>query len=212
MRKVFFFDFMHEAACYIGNFAGKDTLTWLIYAQHYGAPTRLLDWTSNPLVALYFACKDVSKDGYVAVLNINKFNRFKAEALKQQIDKENMGLTIKELIEKSLLDRDCYEYPIVHLPQYIDSRMSAQSSYFLAWGRDKRSLEDMLFQHKNKSKAFSGDNRYILFKIMIDKDLKLNLLRQLDTLGINEKSIFPGMDEVGKYIENKYNFNNYCDI
>ena len=47
---------------------------------------------------------------------------------------------------------------------------------------------------------------------MIDKDLKLNLLRQLDTLGINEKSIFPGMDEVGKYIENKYNFNNYCDI
>src|SRR6266852_3174918 len=56
-------------------FIGKelsDDWDLMVYAQHFGMATRLLDWTSNPLAALWFACQDGDTDrsGYVYLLNV----------------------------------------------------------------------------------------------------------------------------------------------
>jgi len=54
-----------------------DLFTSLTYLQHYGTPTRLLDWTEGMLVALYFAVKDLdrTRDGWLYCLNSRKLNK-----------------------------------------------------------------------------------------------------------------------------------------
>lgn len=53
----------------------KETENFISYAQHHGLPTELLDITSNPAVALYFACeRDLDKDGYIYLFDNNGYD------------------------------------------------------------------------------------------------------------------------------------------
>ena len=221
--------FIKEASGLLTHISPKDDFTWLQYAQHYGVPTRLLDFTANPLVAMYFCCQSESQtNGAIWIINIIAFESWS----RNEIICDDMGPDYtREAIINSIMREMRGEFdwgevdgeprekkyrPIMFIPPYIDQRMSAQSSRFLLWGNNQSALENMI-KAVNEMQLCpgvrfepQGDQRF-LAKMVIPAECKHSIMRELDLLNINEKSIFPGLDGIGKYI-NKYYQNNVDDI
>lgn len=84
---------------------------WVLHAQHHGLPTRLLDWTSNPLKALYFAVEDKN--------NTNDGVIWSWDAFEVEWHEEFPNLNA--------------EMPYFHRPTHLNRRIVAQESMFLVF-------------------------------------------------------------------------------
>ena len=203
--------FICEASAYL-KIPATNHHQWLEYAQHYGVPTRLLDWTSNPLVALFFACRsDHDADAKVWLLHQRNYLRFLTTNMSAPD-----GKTISQIIDDLLFCKSSIKYPFIYTPYYVDTRMSAQSSYFMVWGAEPIALENifttelycMQFKENTNGRVYGDHERSALsFALYIHADRKQTLLRELDSVGINEKTLFPGLDGIGRYVEQRFRFN-----
>ena len=210
------FDFIHEAAGYTTGIDDNAFHKWIVLAQHHGVPTRLLDWTSNPLVGLYFACKSKSEsDAVVWMLHTWNYTTVTLNSGPTE-GNHNLADLVNLTVKSHGKHQDVPKYPFIYTPNYFDHRMSAQGSYFLVWGKDQRPLEEQIEpQHYlrsleevkvNGNKADQYDEKRFIYRVLIKHRDKMHILRQLDLLGINERTLFPGLDGIGKYVEMKYRF------
>ena len=208
-------------------------LALLAKMQHYGFPTRLLDITENPLVALYFACygndKNVNEDGIVYIIKSNEINYiYDAPLLEAFADTsffkfgDDMQLSdfFDAMLECSYFDKmrtylKLYAYgnnkdkenyvrdnavPIVVDSKISTQRQIAQSGKYILFPNDvqKRS-ENWCFI--NKISPLKEENEYInsIDKIIIAKENKGNILKELEALNIKKTTLFP--DNIGNKIE-----------
>ena len=196
--------------------------------QHYGLPTRLLDVTENPLVALYFACehnpdhdaavyithaypyasdsKAIQILSLVAHLNITGLS---LRELWMELEKENINFpltsteeaapSLDELI--SLMGRNYFV-----LPNLDNSRIKYQQGAFLLCGCIKAVLQDSL-QDSIWNTVFEKTQESLLeeftHKIVIPSALKSEILRELDWYNFNEASMYPELDHQMNYIAHK---------
>lgn len=153
------------------------------WMQHYGAPTRLLDWSFSPWVSLYFACStEVDKDGRIYFFNKNRL-------VKTRGGKEN-----KE---------DFNPEGVNPIPDWI-SLIDYPSSDFRAFRQSGRfsATDDLLQDHgkliASRLKSIDGF-RYI----DIPADMKPYIIEYLIGINITPLQLFPGLDGLGKYLAMK---------
>jgi hypothetical protein len=147
---------------------------WMALAQHHGLPTRLLDWSQNPLMSLWFVVRRPSRSGQTGVIWV------------LHPGEEDFATAP----QKDSLASDRH---LVFAPTHLSQRIAAQVAWFTVHkSRDEASE----FEPLEHSAEFAGK----LTKIVIPAERFAHFRFNLDRCGFNAASVFPGLDGLCAHI------------
>lgn len=150
-------------------------------SQHHGMATRLLDWTQNPLIALWFACNSpFVRDDYSVIWIISTY----------------LSSIFKFDGQTSPLDIDTTR---IISPNWIAKRIANQSGLFTIHKPNIES-ENLVFRNLNEDSTFEPG----LIKVIISRTKRNDLVRELNTYGVNASSVFPDLDGLCKSLNWQY--------
>ena len=176
---------------------------WMLLARHHGLPSRLLDWTENPLVGLFFACNGdnmdhIEQDGTLWCLSPNKLNEVAniGDGPPMFLD-EYAPLPPDDSLEvyktRSLArgTSDVERSPAAAISIRTNKRIQAQLGVFTIHHASNKPLEEW------------GDHSH-LWRLVIPQSSKSPIQDDLRRLGITGLTLFPDLDHVAKEAGRSY--------
>ncbi len=184
------FDRFKKQAMGLTQIVSSNDWEWLALAQHHGLPTRLLDWSINPLVALFFAVGELLTEA--------DFNKTQIDNPSYTGDAAFYFLTIKSSFIDTVRNPNPFSIEEVGLfkPSHITRRITAQGGVFTVSPYPQKPLNEQLNAGRVK-------------KYRITRDARESLRKELMLFGIHHASVFPDLDGLSMYLKYRLNENIY---
>ena len=182
-------DFQAKAVPYLDEALIKPATDWDWYLlmQHYGLPTRLLDWTEGSLIALYFAVMEDSTQQDAAVWVLDPF------WLNEKVARMGDWLrTVGELqgyLPKPYGGPVRRRQPIAMEPPWNSKRINAQRGMFTVHGSQQKGIEEY-----SRMKGH-------LFQLRIKRNAMPQIRRELYAAGIRESMLFPELGRIASELK-----------
>lgn len=180
---------------------GNSIWNWLAVAQHHGLPTRLLDWTYSPYVALHFATQDLNhydQDGVVWCIDYVKAKDALPKPLKEALHEEGNVFT-PELLEpvcsslNELANFQEEDFVMFLEPPSLDARIVHQYALFSMMSRVDADLGEWIQK-----------NLDMYFRVVIPARLKWEIRDKLDQANITERVLMPGLSGLSQWLKRHY--------
>lgn len=202
------FRFQQQAHNHVVNLPDiDDTISWLALMQHYGAPTRLLDWSKSPFVALHFALVEEPQEeaacSTVWAINLQWLEEQERKfaqsgTLILPYSRDDFKARAK-YVNDYIRDSNNNKSIIIRIdPLKISERMVAQQGMFLC-----KMVHQIYFGGVLVHMMTTNDTpvQPVVRKITINKSLRIAFLKRLRDMNIHIASLYPGLDGLGKSLK-----------
>jgi hypothetical protein len=181
----------------------QDTVwNWLTVGQHHGLPTRLLDWTFSPHVAMHFATANLQlfgSDGVIWSVDFLQAHRLLPRPLREELDEEGSDIFTVEMLHRRASSLGAFErlaeedFALFFEPPSLDERIVNQFALFSVMSRSTSHLDEWLEDHPA-----------LVRKVVIPAELKWEIRDKLDQANVTERVLLPGLDGLSRWLRRYY--------
>jgi FRG domain len=181
---------------------GPTLWDWLALAQHHGLPTRLLDWTYSPQVALHFATSAwADEDAVLWAVDCDAVHRLLPASLRRALEDEGSVVFTTELLaehapglpELEALSGKGDPFALFFEPPSLDERIVNQAAVLSVTTDVRCQMDEWLEGHPDVCRAWR-----------LPPEVKAEVRARLDQANVTERILLPGLDGLAAWLSRYY--------